>query len=160
MFLKKTGARQPVFFYTWKGESMSSFYFAVLTSLVWGCVPIIEKFGLSKLEPTIGLFYRCLGVLIGVAVLLVFNWKGIRSSWVEFPSGIFYLMLGGLLASVVGQYLFYHALKNGESSQVVPLAASYPLISFLLGVWLLGEKITWAKAGGLLFVLLGVVLLK
>ena len=70
------------------------------------------------------------------------------------------VLLGGFLASVVGQVFFYHALKTGESSKVVPLAATYPLVSFILGVILLGEKVTFAKTGGIIFILLGVFLLK
>ena len=59
-----------------------------------------------------------------------------------------------------GQIFFYNALKLGEASRVVPLGATYPLISFILAVFLLGEKFTLAKLGGIILVLSGIFLLK
>ena len=43
---------------------------------------------------------------------------------------------------------------------LVPVAAMYPLVAFLLALIFLGEKITLTKTLGLCFVLLGVVLLR
>ncbi len=139
---------------------MSAYFYAVLTALTWGCVPLIEKMGLVKLPPLVGLFYRCLGVIAGIVLLLLFKGKDIRASMAELHTGMLFLVLGGFLASVVGQLFFYHSLKHGEASKVVPLAATYPLVSFLLGVILLGEKVTAVKVGGLLCILAGVFLLK
>jgi transporter family protein len=139
---------------------MSAYLWALLASLVWGCVPFIEKLGLLKLDPVVGLFYRCLGVVVGISMLFIWKAAAIKSSFGELHAGMIYLLVGGFLASVVGQIFFYNALKSGEASMVVPLAASYPLLSFLLGVLFLGEKVTLAKAGGLAFILMGIVLLK
>ncbi|MDP2654736.1 MAG: EamA family transporter [Candidatus Omnitrophota bacterium] len=139
---------------------MSWFLWSVLTALVWGCVPPLEKVGLSKIDPLTGLFFRCVGVLIGIVMLYVWKSRDIRASLANPPPGIAFLVLGGFLASVVGQVFFYHALKSGEASKVVPLAAAYPLISFILGVLFLGEEITLLKTGGLFCILAGVVLLK
>ena len=139
---------------------MTPFYWAVLTALTWGVVPIMEKIGLMKIEPQVGLFYRCLGVLVGVTLLFFYDSKNIRESFSQLHPGMLCLLAGGFLASVVGQIFFYRALKAGESSMVVPIAAAYPLFTFILGVLILGEKFTFAKAAGLVCILAGVVLLK
>jgi bacterial/archaeal transporter family protein len=139
---------------------MKPFYWALLTSFVWGFVPVLEKLGLMKLHPNVGLFYRCLGVLFGIVLLLFYQWGAIKTSWAELHSGMFYLICGGFFASVVGQMFFYNALKTGEASKVVPIAASYPLISFVLGVLLLGEKVSPGKITGLIFVVIGIFFLK
>jgi bacterial/archaeal transporter family protein len=139
---------------------MKTFYWAILTALVWGFVPIIEKIGLNKIDPLVGLFYRSLGILLGIGILVVFKTSAIKASIASCPQGWLYLMTGGFLASFVGQILFYHALKSGEASKVVAIAASYPLLSFVLGVLILGEKITVAKACGVLSILVGVFFLK
>ncbi len=55
---------------------------------------------------------------------------------------------------------FYRALKFGEASKVVPLAAIYPLVSFLLALLFLGERFTVTKLFGISFVLLGVAFLR
>lgn len=139
---------------------MNPFTWALLTALVWGFVPVIEKFGLAKVAPLVGLFYRSLGVIVGIILLWAFQSKDIRASFSSFHPGLLYLMGGGLLASVIGQICFYFALKNGEASRVVPLAAAYPLITFILGLIFLGEKITWAKVIGILCIIAGVGFLK
>ena len=140
---------------------MKPFYWALLAALTWGCVPIFEKLGLAKVSALPGLFYRSMGVLLGAVILLVVQFQQIKEaagngSW----SNLWYLMIGGFLASVIGQIFFYNALKYGEASQVVPLAGVYPLISFILGLIFLGEHFTMAKVVGLAFVMIGVILLK
>ena len=139
---------------------MKPFYWALLSALTWGCAPILEKIGLVKIPVFTGIFYRCLGVILGALILVLFKFDVFKESIVQWPQGWGFLVAGGLLASVVGQIFFYHALKDGEASLVVPLAATYPLISFLLGILFLGEKVTLAKSFGLVFVLLGIFLLK
>lgn len=139
---------------------MNSFSWALLTALTWGCVPVIEKLGLLKISPVIGLFYRCLGVVLGITLLTLLKGKEIRASFHDVHPAMLFLVLGGLLASVLGQLFFYNALKTGEASQVVPLAAAYPIITFILGVAFLGEKFTLAKLGGLVLIMVGTFFLK
>lgn len=139
---------------------MKAFYWAMLAALTWGCVPLIEKMGLMKINPYAGLFFRCWGVILGMVFLFIWKSSEIKSSFSPLPTGFVYLILGGFLASVVGQIFFYNALKSGEASRVVPVSGAYPLISFLLAVFLLGEQVTVAKCIGVVFVLAGVFLLK
>lgn len=138
---------------------MKTLIWAILTALIWGGVPIIEKIGLMKAPAMVGLFYRSLGVMIGITVLLMMQSQEIRASFRNFDGRMIYLILGGFLASFLGQIFFYHALKSGDASRVVPVSGSYPLITFLLGVLILGEKFTLAKAGGVALVVVGVFLL-
>jgi bacterial/archaeal transporter family protein len=139
---------------------MSAFVWSLLAALSWGCAPILEKMGLAKMDPMVGLFYRCAGVAIGTIPLLAWQWQGVKSSFSQGSHGLWLIVLGGFVASVVGQFFFYHALKAGEASRVVPLAACYPLISFILAIMIFGEKATLAKSAGLAFILLGIFLLK
>ena len=139
---------------------MKPYFWALLAALAWGCAPIFEKLGLSKIPVFNGLFYRCLGVFLGALVLMLFKFDTFKETISHAPSGWLYLVIGGFMASIIGQIFFYHALKDGEASLVVPLGAAYPLIAFILGIIFLGEKVTLAKSFGLVFVLLGVFLLK
>jgi bacterial/archaeal transporter family protein len=139
---------------------MNPFLWAVVTAFIWGGVPILEKLGLARVSPYVGLFYRCLGVLMGIGLLFFLDGKAIKASFAEFHGGMAYLIAGGFLASVVGQICFYHGLKSGEASRVVTVAAAYPFLTFILGVIFLSEKLTLGKAAGVVFVLAGVFLLK
>ena|SRR3989338_3127348 len=139
---------------------MNWFIWSLLTALTWGCVPLLEKLGLLRIDPVVGIFYRCMGVVFGIVGLIIWKGRAIKSSLIDPPEGLWFLVLGGFLASVVGQIFFYHALKTGEASKVVPLAASYPLVSFILGIIFIGEQLTLTKAFGLGFILAGVFLLR
>ncbi|MFH1478309.1 MAG: GRP family sugar transporter [Candidatus Omnitrophota bacterium] len=139
---------------------MNAFYFAILTALVWGCVPILEKAGLMRIDPMPGLFLRVFGVATGLIVLSIFNIQALKTALKADLRTISLIMLGGFLASVVGQMFFYHALKSGEASKVVPISGTYPLVSFLLGVIFLGESLTISKGFGVLLVVAGLFLLR
>ncbi len=138
---------------------MNAFFWALMAALAWGIVPLIEKWGLVKTDPMVGLFYRCWGVLIGLILLGVFMLKPAEIKSVDIRSVLF-LIAGGFLASIVGQFCFYHSLKLGEISRVTPITGSYPLVAFMLGVLFLGESVNLTKICGVLAVMLGVWLLK
>jgi transporter family protein len=139
---------------------MKSFYLALATALVWGLVPVIEKIGLSRLSPQAGIFVRCLAVAAGAGVLLAFKPGIIAELTKTQPLYIVLIMVGGFVANFLGQLLFYSALKGGEVSRVVPIAGAYPLIAFVTGILILGEKLTMIKSLGVGCVLVGIFLLK
>lgn len=138
---------------------MNAIMWAVLTACIWGVVPVLEKLGLQKTEPFVALFYRCLGVIIGILLLGAFIVKPQQLRQVDLKA-IVLLILSGFLASFVAQIAFYHGLKIGEVSRIVPISGMYPLIAFILGIFILGEAVTVHKVIGMLFVLSGVWLLR
>jgi transporter family protein len=139
---------------------MNAFYLALLTAVVWGIVPIIEKAGLSKIAPLSGLLIRCAGVLIGAGILIIFNTRLLKDALKADIKTVILLVLGGFLASIVGQMLFYNALKQGEASKMVPIAGIYPLVSFLIAVMFLGEAVTPLKVAGMVLIVLGIFFLR
>ncbi len=139
---------------------MKAYYFALMTAVVWGIVPIMEKIGLVRIAPMAGIFIRSCGVIIGISILALFNGEAIKMALRADPRTILLLGLGGIMASILGQIFFYNALKLGEASKLVPIAGTYPLFAFLLGIIFLGESFTLAKAGGVAFVILGLFLLR
>jgi len=138
---------------------MSTFGWAILAAGIWGVVPLLEKWGLARSAPLVGLFYRCLGVILGFLLLLVFMLRPAQVKSVDLRSALL-LMSGGFLASFVGQICFYNSLKAGEVSRIVTIAGSYPLITFVLGVIFLGESASLIKVAGVLLITLGVWALK
>jgi len=138
---------------------MNAFWWALVAAGIWGVVPLLEKMGLSKADPIAGLFYRCLGVMIGLIMLVCFMIKPSQIKSVDLRSAL-YLIAGGLLASFVAQIAFYNALKLGEVSRVVPLSGSYPFLTFILGVVVLGESITPVKIMGVILIIAGMWVLK
>ena len=137
---------------------MTAFNWAIITACVWGVVPIIEKIALGKVNPFVGIFYRCIGVAFGIVLLGLFI-KPQELKAVDAKSVIL-LVSAGFLANFVGQLLFFHGLKAGEVSSFVPIAGSFPLVSFILGVIFLGESVSLFKIGGVILITLGIWALK
>jgi len=138
---------------------MSAFAWAILTACIWGVVPLLEKLGLAKVNPLVGLFYRCLGVVLGILLLGIFMVKPAQIKSVDLRSALL-LISGGFLASFLAEITFYHALKVDEVSRVVPISGSYPLVAFILGIVLLGEAISPTKILGVLLIVAGIWTLK
>lgn len=140
---------------------MKTFWFAIAAAVLWGTVPIIEKIGLSKgINPMFAVVLRTVGSISAAMVLLAFLAQN-KSNFSNFTwTAMALLMLGGMLANVVGQVLFYKALQGGDVSTVLPITGAYPMIAFVLGVLLLGETVTMQKLAGAGLILGGIILLK
>lgn len=137
-----------------------AFFFAVLTSLIWGFAPAFEKLGLTgRIDPFLGVVIRTIPIaVISLAGLVLMGRAGSLST-VDARSALF-IMAGGLIAGLLGQLAFYSALKTGQASVVVPIAATYPLVAFLVSMIFLGESFTWHKAIGICLVVGGVIMLR
>ena len=144
---------------------MKPFLLAIATALIWGIAPIFEKIGLGKIDPTMGVILRGFGVF--ACVLMLFLWQIRPTEGNNFLAGfmamdkraMFFILLGGIIATFFGQLFFYRALKLGMVSQVVPVAASYPLVTFIIGVIFLGDVVTASKVAGIVLVVAGVFFL-
>ncbi len=65
----------------------------------------------------------------------------------------------GLAANVVGAWTYSFALESGSASLVVPISSAYPLVTALLAVGLLKERISWLQALALGIVVAGLVMI-
>ena len=138
---------------------MTAFVWALITACIWGIVPLLEKIGLGSSSPALGVMVRSLGILVGLVVfsLAGFPWSAVQSMSAK---SVALLVTGGLLASFVGQMVFYQALRSGAISQVTPVAGAYPLVAALLGWVILREPFTWPRLLGVACVVIGVLLLR
>ncbi len=138
---------------------MQAFGYALLTALLWGIAPVIEKIGLRKIDASVGLFYRGFSAVIGmcvVGIICASTGTSLKAGW----RPVSLVVCGGILASFIGQFCFYRALKLGAASQVVPVAAAFPLVSFVIAVLVLHESVTPGKILGIILVIAGVIFLK
>lgn len=139
---------------------MNPYIWAIITALVWGAVPIIEKTGLRHLDVWPAMFFRCMGAMIGLFLLPLVKFPDIRQAFAQGAPGWYYCVLGGFMGAVVGNVCYYHALKAGQVSKVVPIAGAFPLISFILGLLFFSETLTPAKTAGVVCIVMGVALLR
>ena len=139
---------------------MKAYFFALLTAGIWGFVPLLEKYAFRHpIDPLLAVTIRSLGITICFFFLLFFKW-GIHPILQVETSSLIALMVAGILAAVIGYTAFYHALKAGAVSIVTPLSATYPLVTYILGVYFFHEAVTLPRLAGVGLVLAGILLLK
>ncbi len=138
---------------------MKLMIFLFLTTLFWGVAAIFDKLALGKVAPLSGLMVRQF-ILTGILLLL-----GVGSGRLggvlalEWRSVLFF-GLSGICGGIAGLWTYYHALRLGGASLVVPITATYPLITALLSWAILQESLTFPRIIGTAFIVLGVWLVK
>jgi transporter family protein len=127
----------------------------IITALLWGITPIIEKIGLAKIDPLVGITIRSTIVTIGLFILTFILGKG--KSLVELDGrSILIFGASGVMAGLIGMWTYYSALKMEATSKIVPIAACYPLVTALLSVIILKEGVTLPRVVGTALIVIGV----
>jgi transporter family protein len=131
----------------------------IVTTLLWGSTPILEKTGLARVDPLIGVTIRSAIVTAGLFLVTFLLGKG--RALIELD-GRSILLFGasGMMAGLVGMWTYYGALKMGATSKIVPIAASYPLVTALLSVLVLKEGVTLHRVIGTALIVSGIWLVK
>ncbi len=131
----------------------------IVTTLLWGATPILEKTGLTKVDPLIAVTIRSLVVTVGLLLLTFLLGKG--KALIE-SDGRSILLFGasGMMAGLLGMWTYYGALKMGATSKIVPIAACYPLVTALLSVLVLKEGVTLSRVVGTALIVSGIWLVK
>ena len=130
------------------------YVYSVLTVVTWGLWGVFSKLASNYSKPKQALLFQTAGVLAFAVVVLFmekfhFEWSLPGFSWAA---------LGGFFA-FVGFLTFFAALDQGKASTVVTLSALYPLVTILLSIAFLHEKLTARQGTGIVFALIASVLL-
>jgi uncharacterized membrane protein len=130
-------------------------FYTFVTVLLWGVWGFESKLLVDRASPyTVQVLYT-FGLIVPVAVVL-FSPK--RFAGQHRGRGFFYAVLTGLLGGV-GNIAFFVALVKGKASVVVPLTSLSPLVTVLVGVVFLKEKMRWFQYVGLVLALAAIYLL-
>ena len=62
---------------------MNPYIWAIVTAMVWGAVPIIEKTGLKTLPVWPAMFFRTMGAMIGLFLLPLIKFDDIRLAFTQ-----------------------------------------------------------------------------
>lgn len=130
-----------------------------VTAFLWGATPILEKMGLSKVDPLVGVTLRSSIVTAGLLILTIALGKGRELVSVDGKSLLLF-GISGLMAGLFGMWTYYMALKMEPTSKIVPIAASYPLITALLSVLILNEGLSLPRVIGTALIVSGLWLVK
>lgn len=130
-----------------------------ITALLWGATPILEKMGLAKVDPLIGVTVRSTIVTAGLLILTFLLGKGKALMEVD-GKGFLIFGASGLMAGILGMWTYYMALKMEATSKVVPIAACYPLVTAFLSILILNEGLSVSRVIGTALIVSGIWLVK
>jgi len=138
---------------------MKLLLFLFLTTLFWGMAAIFDKLALGKTNPFNGMMVR---QFILTGILLAVGIAGGRLGTLGSMDLRTMVLFGlsGITGGALGLWTYYHALKLGGASLVVPITATYPLITVLLSWLILQEGLTVSRVIGTGLIVVGVWLVK
>ena len=139
-------------------------WFECITVLfIFGLTPLLNKHTLKHISvETFILFSASITFLFIIVFFLAFFQDKLRTDLVtlsKHPYLYGYIIVTTLLVFVVADYLYLYSIQKHDAHIIVPIIASYPLITFLYSYFFTKELITSLHAIGCVFVVTGIVLL-
>src|SRR4029077_2306533 len=131
--------------------------FSLLTILLWGAWGAVSKVSSDGVDANTNQIFFTFGLL--PLILIVWRAPRIAGGGGARRQGITWAFLTGILGGT-GNIAFFRALSmGGKASIVAPVTALFPLVTVILAVTLLHERIGTAQKTGLVLALLPIYLL-
>lgn len=130
----------------------------LLTAISWAISPILIKSGMQKAGPNEVNPIRSIGFLGTMSAVMLITQPG---QWPSItPALALGLFLNIGLSTVLGDQLYFHAIKKIGASLSVSISSGYPLVTTLLSIWILGESVTKLVWAGTLMIILGILIIR
>jgi drug/metabolite transporter (DMT)-like permease len=124
--------------------------YVLLATAAWATTAVVMRKYLQELDAGVVTFYR---YLVASAVFIVY--LSLRSPLVV--SNVYQVLVGVIVG--IGTILYYEGLKRIKAAQVSALELSTPFFAALLGLLILGERVTAMQVAGLGLLFVGIILL-
>jgi bacterial/archaeal transporter family protein len=129
--------------------------YTLLTVVLWGVWGFESKILVDRTSPYTGQVLFTAGLVVPVIFVLM---SPKRFAGRRRKLGFFFAFLTGLLGGL-GNVGFFVALERGSASAIVPLTSLSPLVTVLVGVLVLKEKMRWFQYIGLALALVAIYML-
>ena len=123
------------------------FWYSIFCLVCWGPYAICSKLGSTELPPLSMQFLFTLGGIPIALMVLILRRFRLEPS----PGGISYSVLVGILSTIGGTALFAAYGTGANTAMVTVVSGLYPLVTVLLAVTLLRERLTRKQWIGLAF---------
>jgi len=129
--------------------------YTIITAVCWGLWGFESKLLVDRTSPPTSQILFTFGLLVPAFFVLLSpkRFAGKRPG-----RGLCFAILTGLLGGL-GNIAFFAALEKGRASVIVPLTSLSPLVTVLVGVLVLKEKMRWFQYVGLALALVAIYLL-
>ncbi len=129
--------------------------YTLTTVALWGVWGFESKILVDRTSPYTGQVLFTAGLVVPVIFVLM---SPNRFAGRRRKLGFFFAFLTGLLGGS-GNVAFFLALEKGIASVIVPLTSLSPLVTVLVGVLVLKEKMRWFQYIGLALALVAIYML-
>lgn len=138
---------------------------AIMGAILWGIADIITK---HLLKQQINLFViilanNLISLIIVSFIVIVFNRKNEINVESLFnyneKASILFLVVNGILITF-GLILFYKAIELGKVSIASTLMSTKIIWTLLFSIAILGERLTYKEFIGIIFIFIGVLMIK
>ena len=137
------------------------YLFVALTVLFWGITPVFDKIGMQGVSAPAALVVRSVAAACWVLIGTLAFARPTLSAVAQMPvRNTVALVIGALLASTLGVWTYFQAIRTLPLTKVVPLCSTYPLVAALVGVLFLGESLSATRLLGIVLIIAGVALVK
>lgn len=128
--------------------------YALLCIFWWGTWGFLSKLGSDRVEP------HQLQILFtfGLVPPVIIAWAQLGGKIETDLRGALYGILNGVISGL-GMLAFYAALAKGKASIVNPVTALFPLLTILLAIVFLRERINWVQGVGMILALVAILIL-
>ena len=128
--------------------------YALLSLFWWGLFGFLGKIGSSRISPAqMQVLY-----MIGFVPILLMSLHRVHYQVATDKRGISYSILMGLTAAL-GVLTFFVAVKTGNVSIVAPATSLYPVLTVILALGILKEKLNRLQMLGLILAMIAIVIL-
>jgi transporter family protein len=129
--------------------------FAVLALVFWGITGVTQKLSTNAISSERSFLWFCWAMVALSAVVLLVARPHAGLATIVVVSSI----AGGALNGL-GAWTSFRALESGgKASIVISLISLYPLLTVLLAVIFLGERLTWLQTTGACLAIAAAILL-
>lgn len=119
-------------------------FYSCLVIVFWGVVGLFQKLGTNRVSARSLLVWLTVGYLLLVPILLARG--GVSGlNWLTILIGV----LGGVTNGLGAWYLFASLEAGAKASIAVPLTALNPLVTIILAVGFLRERLTVVQWGAI-----------
>lgn len=131
--------------------------FAFLSAFFAGMTSILAKCGIKKTDSNVATFIRTLVVLpLSLFMALIVN-PNFSLGAVSSKTLVFLVLSG--LSTGASWLCYFRALSKGDINKVVPIDKSSTVLTIILAVVFLGERVTVYKTLGVVFIAIGTLLM-
>ena len=133
---------------------------ALCVSLLWGTVPVVHKYLLTKYQPITIMVLSNVVYLSLLLVTLIFEQKAFTNDLKKMPrTDLLIIVSAAVCGLYIGYKLYYYVLKDHKSSIISALIYSSPVFTLIVAYIFLKERLSIYGYLGIFSILLGVMLI-